>query len=130
LPPTCIGGDCPDAGCDPGIAFSTLRCRLDGLQSSIHATPALAVMRASLDRHLTTAHAQLDAAESRCRSAKRGPAKRKLRAMRIRLGTIRKMLGSSHVRRAISPGLTDPIRSATESLATDARTLAASLTCR
>jgi hypothetical protein len=87
-------------------------------------------MRLELDRHLGKAKSLFDKAETRCESAKRGPAKRSLRLVRRRLGKVGKTLQRGVTHRAIAPGVSDSIARRTAALAADVRTLSSVLGCR
>ena len=126
--PSCAGADCPET-CPPGIAFTSLRCRLTSLATSVDGTSELAQMRAALDRHLRKAHALFDHAESRCGAGRAKPARRNLRMSRKRVVMIATAMHAKLVRRRISPDVSTPIVRASAALASDMRTLATHLLC-
>jgi len=81
-------------------------------------------MRPQLDKHLGKARTALDGAGASCELAKRGPAKRRLRAMRKRLRRTAETL-----RHVDPPAVTEPLVVRSQALAADAKAFAASLTC-
>jgi hypothetical protein len=87
-------------------------------------------MRDHMERHLAKAMVLFDKAESRCRLAKRGPAKRSLRLVRQRLVKVGKALRSKLARKTLPPTVTDPIRTETSTLGLDVRALATTISCR
>jgi hypothetical protein len=109
------------------VAFDSLRCRLVGFTTEVGEMPALPPIR--LDRHLGRARVLLDGADDRCRAAKRGPAKHRLRMMRKRLMLVGRVLGSAHARQAEPGDVMQRLRSEVGLLAADVRALARDLTC-
>jgi hypothetical protein len=90
----------------------------------IDAASELASMRQRLDRHLGKARTALDGAGTACGLEKRGPAKRRLRAVRKRLRRLAKTL-----RHGDPPAVTVPLVERAQALAAEARALGISLTC-
>jgi hypothetical protein len=90
--------------------------------------PALAAVRAKLDRHLGKARGLFDKADARCRRAKKGPAKRGLRMAKKRLGMLGKALNAKSAR-SLPVGVTEPIMRDASTLGADVLTLSRKLAC-
>jgi len=122
--------DCADRGCATDATFDSLRCRLGVLGTAIDESADLASMRTPLGRQVGKARTLLDRSETRCGSAKRGPAKRSLRKVQQRVSRVRRILSSRHTRRSVSTAVTGPLVGTTNGLVGDARVLGSHLDCR
>jgi len=94
----------------------------------VDATPALAVMRPTLDRHLGKARGLFDKADARCHLAKKGPAKKSLRMTKKRLRMVGKALHGKPAR-SLPAGVTDPIMRRATALGVDVLTLSNTIVC-
>jgi hypothetical protein len=109
--------------------FPSLACRLDALDTTVHAHDDLGVLRVPLMRQVSRARVALGTAAARCDPARPRPARRHLRRVAKRLAALRRRLRSRRGQRVVPQTVAIPLRGDSGRLVDDARTIGSALRC-